>query len=205
MPTDPRVPRGPTTDGDAGTPMITPQAVLDFWFAGDPAAHRPVWFQQDAAFDAACGRFAAARDAAKAGALDHWAETPAGGLALLILLDQLSRNLHRGSTEAFAADAKARAVARQMIARGFDQALTPAQRMFVYLPFEHSEAMADQEEGVRLFTARHAITGDDVLAYALRHREVIRRFGRFPHRNAVLGRDSTVAEAAYLAEPGAGF
>jgi uncharacterized protein (DUF924 family) len=185
--------------------MLNQDDILAFWFAGDPAAQRKVWFEQDAAFDTNCARLAAARDAAKSGALDPWVETSEGGLALLILLDQLSRNLHRGSAEAFAADPKARAIARSMIARGFDQALTPVQRMFVYLPFEHSEDLADQDESVRLFTALQEITQDDVLDYALRHRDVILRFGRFPHRNAALGRANTKEEDAYLAEPGAGF
>ena len=185
--------------------MIAPDQVLAFWFGGDPTTQRDVWFEKDADFDLACTDLATARDAAKAGALDAWAETPDGGLALLILLDQLSRNLYRGHAEAFAADPKARDVARAMIARGFDQALTPVQRMFVYLPFEHSEDLADQDESVRRFTALQVLTQDDVLAYALRHRDVIRRFGRFPHRNAVLGRVNTKEEEAYLAEPGAGF
>jgi uncharacterized protein (DUF924 family) len=179
--------------------------VLRFWFAGDPATQRKVWFEKDAAFDAACADFAAARDLAKAGAFDEWAETPRGGLALLILLDQLSRNLQRGTAEAFAADAKARAIARGMLARGFDPALTPVERIFVYLPFEHSEDLADQELSVRLFEALGAAIGGETLDYAVRHRDVIRRFGRFPHRNAALGRTNTADEAAYLAEPGAGF
>jgi uncharacterized protein (DUF924 family) len=185
--------------------MMQPDDVLSFWFAGDPTLAREIWFQTDAGFDAACTDLAAAREAAKAGALDAWADTPRGALALLILLDQLSRNLHRGSAEAFAADPKARAVAREMVARGFDRALTPVERGFVYLPFEHSESLADQDESVRLFTALQAEAGGDVLEYAIRHRDVIRRFGRFPHRNAALGRASTAAEVAYLAEPGAGF
>jgi uncharacterized protein (DUF924 family) len=185
--------------------MMTREEVLTFWFADDPAAHRKVWFERDDAFDAACATLAAAREAAKSGALDHWADTPKGGLALLILLDQIPRNLFRGQAEAFATDAKAREVARAMIARGFDRVLTPVERGFVYLPFEHSEDLADQEEGLRLFIARHADRDDDGLEYARRHRDVIKRFGRFPHRNAALGRTNTPEEKAYLAEPGAGF
>ncbi len=185
--------------------MITPLDVLAFWFNNDPTTSRAVWFEKDADFDTACATLTAARDAATAGALEHWRETPQGSLALIILLDQLSRNLHRGSAEAFAADARARVVARDMVARGFDQALTPVQRTFVYLPLQHSEDLADQDESVRLFTALQDITHDDVLEYALRHRAVIRRFGRFPHRNAALGRTNTPDEDAYLAEPDAGF
>jgi len=185
--------------------MTSAIEVLTFWFAGDPATHRKVWFEQDAAFDTACADLAAARDSAKSGAFDAWAETPKGGLALLILLDQFSRNLHRGTAEAFAADAKARTIARALLARGFDQALTPVERMFVYLPLEHSEDLADQDLSVRLFAALEASLKENVLDYAERHRDVIRRFGRFPHRNTALGRGNTPEEDAYLAEPDAGF
>jgi uncharacterized protein (DUF924 family) len=185
--------------------MTEPAQVLDFWFAGDPSQRRAAWFQKDEAFDAACALFAPAAEAARAGAFDHWAETKEGALALLILLDQFSRNLHRGSALAFAADARARAVASAAIARGFDRALTPVQRMFVYLPFEHSEDLADQDRSVALFETLRAELGDSTVDYAHRYRDVIVRFGRFPHRNAALGRGNTPAEEAYLAEPGAGF
>jgi uncharacterized protein (DUF924 family) len=185
--------------------VTTPDDILTFWFGGDPSARRAVWFEKDATFDAACVDLEAARNAAKAGAYDHWAATPCGGLALLILLDQLSRNLYRGTAEAFAADAKARAIAQTMLARGFDQMLTPVERIFVYLPFEHAEDTADQDLSVRLFAALDAVTGEQTVDYAIRHRDVIRRLGRFPHRNAALGRASAAEEEAYLAEPGAGF
>ena len=185
--------------------MTTPAEVLDFWFAGDLSARRTEWFQKSDAFDAECARFAAARDQAKAGAFDDWAETPEGVLALLILLDQLSRNLFRGSAEAFAADAKALGIARAAVAKGFDQALTPVGRMFVYLPFEHSESLTDQDESVRLFEALKDDLGELTVDYAHRHRDVIATYGRFPHRNAALGRVNTPAEEAYLAQPGAGF
>src|SRR4051812_12539441 len=131
--------------------MIQPDDVLEFWFDGDPLTAREVWFKKDMIFDAACVRFTEALRAAKQGAFDAWAETPRGALALLILLDQLSRNLYRGSSEAFAADPHARMVARAAIARGFDQLLTPVERQFFYLPLEHSEDSADQDESVRLF------------------------------------------------------
>jgi len=181
--------------------MMTPDEVLQFWFDGDPATHRKVWFETDAAFDASCARFADALRDAKAGAFDHWTETARGTLALIILLDQFSRNLHRGSAEAFAADAKAREIARIAIAKGFDFAVSAVERLFLYLPFEHSEDLADQDEAVRLFAR---LDGDSV-DYAERHRNVIRRFGRFPHRNAALGRTSTPEELAHLAESSKGF
>jgi aminocarboxymuconate-semialdehyde decarboxylase len=185
--------------------MLIAADVLDFWFGGDPTKHRKVWFERDPDFDVACARFAQAREAAKTGALDHWAETPEDGLALLILLDQISRNLFRGQAEAFAADAKALELARDMIARGLDRALTPVERTFVYLPFEHSENPADQADSVRLFTTLEADGGSDALDYALHHHDVIRRFGRFPQRNRALGRMNTEEEEAYLADPDTDF
>lgn len=184
--------------------MIAPDAVLDFWFAGDSTRHRAAWFKQDAAFDAACARFADALRTARSGGLDHWAETPRALLALIVLLDQFSRNLHRGSPDAYAADARARALARDAVARGFDRALHPVERCFIYLPFEHSEDVADQNESVRLFETMRLALGDATVEYAYRHRDLIRRFGRFPHRNAVQGRESTAEELRYLAELGAG-
>jgi len=180
---------------------MTPDEVLAFWFAGGPATHRKEWFEKTDAFDAACGRFANALRDARAGVFDHWTATPRGALALIILLDQFSRNLHRNSPEAFAADAKARDAARDAVARGFDQSLGPVERMFVYLPFEHSEHLDDQDYAVQLFMA----LGEDMVRYAKDHRAVIRRFGRFPHRNAALGRISTPEELDYLAQADAGF
>jgi uncharacterized protein (DUF924 family) len=185
--------------------MITPEEVLEFWFAGDPTAQRKVWFEKNAEFDYACTRFADALRAAKQGAHDHWTATPCGTLALIILLDQFSRNLHRGSPEAFAADAKARDIARAAIVDGTDKALGPVERMFVYLPFEHSEDLADQDLSVRLSEPLRDAFGDAAVRYAEEHRDVIRRFGRFPHRNAALRRISTPDELAYLAQPDAGF
>jgi uncharacterized protein (DUF924 family) len=179
---------------------MTHGEVLDFWFAGDPATHRKEWFEKTVEFDAACTRFADGLRDARTGAFDHWAETPRGTLALIILLDQFSRNLNRNSAEAFAADGKAREIARTAIERGIDQMLGEVERMFVYLPFEHSEDLADQDQSVRLFTS----LGEEMTRYAEEHRDVIRRFGRFPHRNAALGRTSTPDELAYLAQPDAG-
>ena len=189
---------------------MTADAILEFWFADGPDTFRPCWFQKNEDFDNAIReRFGALVAPARDGALDDWAATPQGALALLILLDQFPRNLFRGSPDAFASDPHARHIARGALARGFDLALTPIQRPFIYLPFEHSEDMADQDRSCALFeglrdTPKHA-SPHGAIDYAWRHRVVIRRFGRFPHRNAALGRVNTAAEVAYLAQPGAGF
>ena len=175
--------------------MTTPQQLLEFWFDGDPSTHRQVWFEKDADFDQSCTRFADALCAAKTGALDEWAITPHGALALVILIDQFSRNLFRGSPETYAGDAKARAVARAAIERGFDQQVGPIERGFFYLPFEHSEELTDQADSVRLFTP----LGDDAAKWAKHHHDIVQRFGRFPHRNTVLGRACTPEEEAWLA------
>lgn len=182
--------------------------VLDFWFgssADDPDAlsEREIWWRPDEAFDAACrDRFAGLCDRALAGDLDDWAETAHGALALVLLLDQVPRNIHRGRPEAYAGDAKARTVADEAIACGLDAALAPVQRLFLYLPFEHSETLADQHRAVRLI----ADLGNDTwLDFARRHRDIVARFGRFPHRNAVLGRATTSAEAEFLKQPGSSF
>jgi uncharacterized protein (DUF924 family) len=191
---------------------VGPADILAFWFGrpGDPAygQARSVWFRKDAGFDDEIrSRFLADVEAALAGQLAHWAATPDGLLALLILLDQFPRNLFRGEARAFAGDAQALALAATAVAEGWDQPLSAVEKLFVYLPFEHSESLADQERSLALFTelaAAHAGC-EGFLDYARRHFEVIARFGRFPHRNAALGRDSTADEAAYLAQPGSGF
>lgn len=180
--------------------------VLDFWFAGDPTVWRQQrWFVRDDGFDAEISsRFALAVEAARDGALDSWAATAAGALALVIVLDQFPRNLFRGSHLAFAGDAHARRIARAALP--WAGALSPVQRVFLYLPFEHSEDLADQDRSVALFESlRGAGDVEATIDYAHSHREVITRFGRFPHRNAALGRENTPEEEAYLAEPGAGF
>lgn len=184
---------------------MAPADVLGFWFGTGPLVQRPVWFERDAAFDDACGGFAGALAAARRGELDHWMAAPRGALALLLLLDQFSRNLHRDSPEAYIADLQARRVARAAVARGFDRALHPVERIFIYLPFEHSEDRADQDASVRLFETLRPWLDATTIDAAGRHHDVIRRFGRFPHRNRALGRVSSAAEIAYLAEPGAGF
>jgi uncharacterized protein (DUF924 family) len=188
----------------------TAQDVLDFWFAEANAAH---WFSTDAGFDAQIReRFGEAAEAAAADRLDDWAATPSGWLALLILLDQFPRNLYRNDPRAWAADASAQRVALSGLARGDDRQLPAVQRVFAYLPLEHAEDPALQRRSVALFEALAAEAEpgwralfEDYLDYARRHHQVIARFGRFPHRNAVLGRPSTPEELHYLAQPGAGF
>jgi uncharacterized protein (DUF924 family) len=185
--------------------------ILAFWFADGPDAFRQAWFQRDHGFDAEIRtRFGALVVPAREGALDDWAATAEGALALFLVLDQFPRNLFRGSAEAFASDAHALHLARRLvIGQRKDLTLTPTQRVFLYLPFEHAEEMAAQDQSVALFEGlrddpAHA-KASGTIDYAWRHRAVIARFGRFPHRNAVLGRESTPAELTYLAQPGAGF
>jgi uncharacterized protein (DUF924 family) len=187
------------------------QEVLEFWFGapGSPEFGRPraAWFVKSAEFDARTrDRFLATHEAAAAGALDDWSTRPLGALALAVALDQFPRNMFRGTPRAFAADARALAVARGAVARGFDEVLLPVQRWFVYLPYEHAEELAAQRESLRLFE-RLAVdaAGAGTLTYAMRHYAVIERFGRFPHRNAILGRASTPEELAFLAQPGSSF
>ena len=188
---------------------MTPRDVLDFWFADGADTWRPAWFRRDDAFDTAIrAGFGAQVVPAREGAFDAWTATPEGVLALLVLLDQFPRNLFRGRAEAFASDAKARTVAGALVAAQGDLALTPMQRTFAYLPFEHVETMEDQNRSVALFEGlrddrRHAAAGASI-DYAWRHWHVIRTFGRFPHRNAALGRTNTAAEQAWLAA-GGGF
>ena len=177
-----------------------PSDILAFWFSQKVRAK---WFARDDGFDAELRqRFGALLGQARLGELAHWAESPEGALALVILLDQFSRNIHRGTPEAFAADAQALGVAKHAIARGHDLRLTPDGRGFLYMPFEHSEDIADQDRGVALFEALGAA---EPLDYMRRHRDIIACFGRFPHRNAILGRNSTADEVAFLKQPGSSF
>jgi len=184
---------------------LQPSDILDFWFEGDPSERREKWFGKEPAFDDLCARFTGEIRDARAGRYDEWAATPKGGLALIILMDQLSRNVFRGSAEAFAADAHALKFTHGMIASGFDTTLAPLERMFVYLPLEHAEAIEEQNRAVVLFESLRDSLGPETVDYAHRHRDVIREFGRFPHRNAALRRTSTPGEEVYLARPGAGF
>lgn len=189
------------------------QAVLDFWF-GAPATpgagqRRREWFVKDAEFDGEIARrFGQLIDGALRGEIAAWASVGASAaLAQIVVLDQFTRNVFRGTARAFAGDARALAAAQAMVAAGQDLELPPLRRAFVYLPYEHAEDLALQDESVRLFAALAAQDPGlaDMLDYAQRHRTVIARFRRFAHRNAVLGRASTAEEAAYLREPGSGF
>jgi uncharacterized protein (DUF924 family) len=186
---------------------VNASAVLDFWFGPLPLASRAEWFRKDPAFDETIrARFGALVEQALAGPLG-WGPTPADRLAELIVLDQFPRNLFRGQARAFAGDARALDLALALVDDGGHLALQPLQRWFAYLPLEHAEDLALQERCVALFrdlTAADAAFAS-ALDYAERHRDVILRFGRFPHRNAALGRVSTDAEHAYLATPGSGF
>jgi len=169
--------------------------VIDFWSVAGFAR----WFGKDAGFDADFRRrFLAAHETAASGALDSWAETPEGALALVILLDQFPRNAFRDSARMFATDAKALGIADAAIAAGHDQHIEEALRLFLYLPFEHSERIADQQRAVALISP----LGGEPLRYAEIHRDVIDRFGRFPHRNTLLGRVSTPEELDFLATGG---
>ena len=175
--------------------------VLDFCFAKRAVKD---WFVKDPAFDAEVrASLGPLHERAAAGALAPWRETPEGCVTLCILLDQVPRNLYRGDARAFAWDGQARAVTRHALAEGLDRGLPQVQRLFLYLPLEHSEDLADQELCVRLMGALDA--EPEWLEFARRHREIVARFGRFPHRNAALGRASTPEETAFLAEPGSSF
>jgi uncharacterized protein (DUF924 family) len=205
---------------------LAPQAraVLDCWFGApdtpDFGGARKSWFSRNEAFDAMLReRFGALIDAANDVTSDvtcntpgnttlaHWQTTPLGALALIIVLDQFSRNCHRNTPRAFAADQKALRIAQRMVATGADRLLPTAHhRAFAYLPYEHDETLASQQESLRLFKRLEAEPGgESYYRFAVRHAAIIDRFGRFPHRNAVLGRSSTAEEAAFLREPGSSF
>jgi uncharacterized protein (DUF924 family) len=188
------------------------QRVLDFWFgvpgeAGYGRA-RTTWFQKDDAFDAEVReRFGTTIEQALRGELEDWAGEAHSALAQILLLDQLTRNAFRGTPRSFAGDARALAAASRMVGERLDDALPTFMRPFVYLPFEHAEGLAMQDEAVRLFSrlADEDAEQRSPLDYAYRHRAVIERFGRFPHRNAILGRQSTAEEIEFLKQPGSGF
>jgi uncharacterized protein (DUF924 family) len=193
--------------------------VLDFWFEGvdgsgpAPKAAFARWFGKSEDTDREiAARFGKRVDQALRGELDRWIETPRGRLALVILLDQFTRNLFRGTARAFSGDVRALALCREGIARGDDDALDHHQRVFLYLPLEHAEDAGAQADSVRVFEALAAAVPSTLrgefegyLDYARRHAEVIERFGRFPHRNRALGRPSSEQELAFLSQPGSSF
>ena len=176
-------------------------AVLSFWFEENGPEQ---WFTKDvAAFDDAIrARFGTLQARAANGGLANWRQTARGALAEIIVLDQFQRNLFRDDARAFACDAIALDAAKEALAKGFDQALSETERVFLYLPFEHSEAAEDQEASVELYAT---LTDGSYLEWAEKHKAVINRFGRYPHRNAVLGRESTAEELAFLEEDGSSF
>ena len=178
------------------------QDILKFWFE---ETQPPQWFQVSPEFDDAIRvRFIDAYEKAFMGIFDDWKKNEDGCLALCLLLDQFPRNMFRGKPKSFASDGKALVVSKFAIAKGFDQVLSPIKRRFLYLPFEHSENLNDQRRCVELF---EKMKKDDPLGYdyALRHLKVIETYGRFPHRNVILGRMNTPEEEEYLAAPGSGF
>ena len=195
-------------------PTDDPRAaeVLDFWFGRPDEAHhlqpREQWFRKDENFDALCAqRFGPLIDAALRGELQAWTAQPLSALALVVVLDQFTRNTRRGTAGMFAGDARALAAARTLVASGADRTLPGVMRQFIYLPFEHSEDLADQRESMRLFSQlgqdEPALAG--LVEWARKHEVIVERFGRFPHRNAALGRTSTPEETEFLKQPGSGF
>ncbi|MCZ6814705.1 MAG: DUF924 domain-containing protein [Alphaproteobacteria bacterium] len=185
--------------------------ILAFWF-GKPedegyGGPREAWWQKDPAYDAEIrSRYLDHYRRAIAGELDAMAQTPKGALALILMLDQFPRNMFRGRPETYASDEKARKLAREALDSGFDRCVPPIWRWFFYLPFEHSETLADQDLSVSLFEALPDIEGtEQTHSSSLRHQEIVARFGRFPHRNEILGRDSTPEEIEFLKEPNSSF
>jgi len=180
--------------------IARPEEVLSFWL---DEVDQSAWYTEDATLDETIRkRFLATWEEAHEGGLGLWMTYPSGALAYLIITDQLSRNMFRGSGQSFATDANARAVAKAAIARDWDLRIDPPARQFFYMPLEHSENQSDQDRAVRLISTR--LTGDSNLLHARAHREVIRQFGRFPHRNAALDRATSPAEQAWIDAGGYG-
>jgi uncharacterized protein (DUF924 family) len=183
--------------------------VLLFWFGAPPerGKRHKYWFEKDAAFDRRIReRFLPLYEEAAAGGLAHWKDRGADCLALIVLLDQFPRNMFRGTARAFAADPLGLEAARHAVAKGFDRSFSPVERLFAYLPYEHSERLEDQLRACALMEPLAAFPEThDAYPYALAHRDIIQRFGRFPHRNAILGRASTPEEIEFLKGPGSSF
>jgi uncharacterized protein (DUF924 family) len=191
--------------------MSSPQEVLDFWFGRegeeDYEEFREAWFNRDPEFDREIrDRFEPVYEQAAAGRLDHWKSEARSCLALIVVLDQVPRNMYRGDARMYAADEKAREAARHAVEHAYDRELSPYGRLFMYLPFEHSEELDDQRLSVELFRGLATEMGsEDLLGYAVRHLEIIERFGRFPHRNEILGRRTTPEETKFLSGPDSSF
>ncbi len=199
--------------------MSSPAEILEMWFPEDQARANAMWWGKDPALDAELReRFGPLLAQAKAGELDAWAETAEGRMALIILIDQFSRNIHRGDAQTYAADAKARALTHAGLELGHDRQLPLIQRLFFYLPLEHSEELPDQERCLELVEALAKDAKADpsidedkakmyanFVEYAVSHRDIVARFGRFPHRNEILGRSSTPEEVEFLKQPGSSF
>ncbi len=189
--------------------VATGSEILAFWFGEgeDHGKRRKQWFGKNAAFDDEIRqRFLATLVAAEAGALSHWKNNAQDCLALVIVQDQFPRNMFRGSARAFATDALACEATAHALAKGFDCGLKPVERQFIYLPLEHSEALPDQQRCLQLMQQLAAYDEtNDLHVWAQKHLDIISRFGRFPHRNAVLGRESTAEEIEFLTQPGSGF
>ena len=190
--------------------MKTHTEVLDYWFGDGSDAgrrQRELWFAGSRTVDAQVRElFLAEVEAAEAGALDHWKQHPDACLALVILLDQFPLMIFRGEARGYQDGDLALPVARHLVARGYDAGYGPAGRLFAYLPFEHSERLADQELALALFgKVRHLPGMDMAYDYAVKHWEIVKRFGRFPHRNEALGRPSSAAEIEFLKQPGSRF
>jgi uncharacterized protein (DUF924 family) len=185
--------------------------ILDFWFGRPDEAcygkQRSFWFTKNPEFDQEVRtRFLKDYEQGIAGQLDHWKNSPKSCLALILLLDQFPRNMFRGTAQAFAADPQALSAAQHAVANGFDKELLTVQRWFIYLPFEHSENLDHQRQSVELFmTLSDDPDSAATIDYAIRHRSAIERFGRFPHRNQILGRATTAEEAEFLKRPGSSF
>ena len=193
---------------DPATPRA--QEILDFWFGreGEPGygEFREAWFRKDPHFDQQIrDRFEALYEEAAAGALDHWKADARSCLALVIVLDQFPRNMYRGDPRAYATDHKAQEIAEYAVDRALDRELPPFQRSFLYMPFMHSEDLEHQRRSVELFHGLQGSREPGEPDYAVQHMEIIERFGRFPHRNEVLGRHTTPEEAEFLAQQGSSF
>jgi uncharacterized protein (DUF924 family) len=199
--------------------LAEPENILEFWFGANDGdgevikAKSWLWWSKNEVIDRSiANRFGDDLDRAIGGAIDHWALTPRGQLALIILMDQFSRNIYRGTPRAFAQDKQACTLCLTGLEKGQDQVLRPVERAFFYLPLEHSESLPSQEKSVELYRVLYQWASPDLktnfqefLDFAIRHRDIIQRFGRFPHRNVILGRESTPEELEFLQQSGSSF